>query len=62
MDYSDLFEKPLSEYTEEELVELRDSLRKERKYPSITKAKNVKTDKVGSLIDKYKLQGTKDQK
>lgn len=62
MDYSDIFDKPLEEYTNEELQQMRDKFRKERKYPSITKAKNTKTDKVQQLIDKHKLQQTKDQK
>jgi hypothetical protein len=53
MKYEDFFPKPLEEMTEEELHQLAEKLRKERKYPAMTKAKDKKADQIDKLINKY---------
>lgn len=45
--YEDLFDKPLSEYNEEELLEMAVDIRTRRKYPAVEK----KEAKAGNAID-----------
>jgi len=52
MNYDDMFPKPLEEMTDEELKETALQLKKEQKYPAITKAKDKTTDKITKMMNK----------
>lgn len=60
--YEDLFDKPLSEYTDEELLEMANAIRTERRYPSVTKAKNKKVDAVDKLVNQFVIKEAVNEK
>ena len=54
--YEDLFDKPLSEYTYEELLEMGNETRTARKYPAVTKKVAKKDDAMDKLISSYVIK------
>ncbi len=60
--FEDLFEKPISDYSDEELLEMANEIRTERRYPSVTKAKNKKIDAVDALVNEILVKGASDEK
>ena len=54
--YEDLFDRDLSEYTEQELLDLAEKVKTERRYPSVTTAKNKKTDAIDRLINEFVIK------
>ena len=59
MNWEDIFNKPLEEVSDAELIEKAQELRVRRKYPSVDKAKDNKKDEMQKLIDKAIIQRTK---
>jgi len=53
MKYDDIFPKPLEEMSDDELQAMSEKLRKEQKYPTMTKAANKKQDEITKVINKY---------
>lgn len=54
--FEELFNKPLAEVSDEELLAKAQELRTRRKYPSVDKAANKKKDKVNDLINSILVQ------
>ena len=61
-EYEDLFDKPLSEYSEEELLELANETRTRRKYPAVEKKTAKQGDAMDDLISKFAIKTSKKEK
>jgi len=51
VNFEEMFGKPIQDVTDDELMAKAQELRTRRKYPSVDKAKDKKTDKLNDLIN-----------
>ena len=58
-DYEELFEKPLSEYSDEELLELANETRTRRKYPAVEQKTSKQDNAIDDLVSKYTIKKNK---
>jgi len=54
--YEDLFDRPLSEYSDEELLEMSNEIRTKRKYPAVEKKGAREGDAIDKLIGKFAIK------